>query len=383
MNNVALLPQADMRTSVPVQMLTSPRFDVNDSAGFNQYLDKHGYVLIANVASAADIEQTKCDFWKYYKHIVPEVRENDASTWNDTNWLGDKSNGILNSFGFNHSPMCWRIRCLPKVKKAFGSIWDTESLLVSFDACNVFRPWKINREFLTNGGWWHVDQNHFRGPNRQGKVCIQGLVTLYGVTKETGGLCVIPGSHLYHEEFCSRIPSVANYGDFLPIAISDEILQTCNGNLIGAQAGDLILWDSRTIHCNTPAPAALGEQWAHDVKVQQHTRVGGATLNSTEDEIIRLVAYVCMVPKSLASRDHIRQRKFQFCARMGTSHWPINDHMLDLLKEDPNPAHYTDAPIDPKLCSWEMLQLVGYSEEEIKELHTTPKFFLSNPCSLM
>jgi hypothetical protein len=41
---------------------------------------------------------------------------------------------------------------LPKIKKTFQAIWNTDDLIVSFDAGNVFRPWKYNAKWKTSGG---------------------------------------------------------------------------------------------------------------------------------------------------------------------------------------------------------------------------------------
>ena len=71
-------------------------------------------------------------------------------------------------------------------------------------------------------------------------------------------------------------------------------------------------------------------------------------------------------------------------ARKGTLHWPVNDDNLTMLQDYPdlNPTNYTDNLIIPENCSREMLELVGYSEREIQELHA-PKKLLPYPCSLM
>jgi hypothetical protein len=140
------------------------------------------------------------------------------------------------------------------VKEAFAAIWKTNDLLVSFDGGNAFRPWGYDRAWLTDGGWYHVDQNANR-PNRAGKVCIQGLVTLCDADETTGGLVLVPGSHKNHTEWCERNPLGKELGDFLPADVHDEVFEA-GARLVCAKAGDLILWDSRTIHCNTPALTA-------------------------------------------------------------------------------------------------------------------------------
>lgn len=98
--------------------------------------------------------------------------------------------------------------------------------------------------------------------------CAAGLVTLLPVSEETGGLVVIPGSHKCHEEVCSRVADESQ-GDFVIIPAQDCILQS-TARLVCAEAGDLILWDSRTVHCNTPALTALnGASGAESVEGEE------------------------------------------------------------------------------------------------------------------
>jgi hypothetical protein len=176
-------------------------------------------------------------------------------------------------------------------------------------------------------------QNSLRGSSRQGRVCVQGLVTYYSATADTGGLCVIPGSHRRHDELCQRTPSAKNGIDFVSVDPDDEIL--CgDGVLVCAQAGgahesiyftllywfchrihltcsrhtDLILWDSRTVHCNTPAPSqtdffSLPECEQRRQAAQQ------------PQELIRLCSYVCMVPRSHATPEELRTKVALFSNR--------------------------------------------------------------------
>jgi ectoine hydroxylase-related dioxygenase (phytanoyl-CoA dioxygenase family) len=157
----------------------------------------------------------------------------------------------------------------------FASIWDEEpkKMLCSFDGANVFVPWHRTglEEYKTNGGWFHVDQ----GDSKRGKHCVQGLLTLYDADDSTGGLNVIPGSHLYHDEMMKECPMKS--GDFVSIPIDNPILHGTR-KLVTGKAGDLILWDSRTIHCSSPALR---------------------TPETSTDELLRAVAYICMTPQSL------------------------------------------------------------------------------------
>ena len=88
---------------------------------------------------------------------------------------------------------------------------------VSFDSGNLFRPYAVEPEWRTKGGWFHVDQNAKLLP---GKCCVQGMVSLKPATEKSGGLTVIPKSHLKHEEFCERNGAG---GHFLPVNERDPI----------------------------------------------------------------------------------------------------------------------------------------------------------------
>lgn len=218
----------------------------------------------------------------------------------------------------------WYVRNLKRVKRAFASIWDCDDLLVSFDGGNVFRPWRYKRGWLTDGGWYHVDQNA-NLPNSKGRVCVQGLVTLCDTTADTGGLCVIPRSHLDHTVMCQRIPDADKMGDHVPIPYNDPVLRY-GSRLICAKAGDLILWDSRTVHCNTPALTALTSWRADNCTSPAEHQHSSSFTNETMLEkpwtLIRQVAYVCMTPRRMASAEVLKKRQDGFVNNVSCNHWP-------------------------------------------------------------
>ena len=276
--------------------------------------------------------------------------------------------GIISGPEFNHSDFCWSTRLLPGectfqssaapsarlcmlplprspecvlprdlprdsscshlilsgVSDAFSLIWGgDEDLVVSFDGGNAFRPWKNNQDWKTKGGWWHVDQNSLKGEQRRGRVCVQasqffpttrqqcaifsefepqGLVTYTDSSAESGGLCVIPGSHKHHHDLCCRSPSANMLKDFVHVQADDALLLD-GGGLVCARAGDLLLWDSRTIHCNTPAIAEL------DAELQA-TEAKQLSL-----ELLRVVSYVCMQPRRMATPHQLRCKLLSFAAK--------------------------------------------------------------------
>jgi hypothetical protein len=113
------------------------------------------------------------------------------------------------------------------------------------------------------------------------------------------------------------------------------MLQVC------AQAGDLILWDSRTVHCNTPAltvPAFLALSPAERV-----AEAAAAT------QLIRVVSYVCMLPTAHATPDVLQNRLELFRHRIATSHWPNKKGMHSPSSKEPR---------DLSQCPIEQLELV-------------------------
>jgi hypothetical protein len=282
----------------------APRFDINDpnqASEMMKYLDTHGYTVVKGAASNEDIQKAKDSFWDYWEGQSRKgiLKRDDPSTWG--NWMANAATGImLTSQGANHSDFHWNARTLPTVRKAFEYVWNCNKLIVSYDAGGVFRPWTHNIRWLTNGGWWHVDQNASLGPHRQGRVTVQGLVTYYDATAETGGLCVIPGSHLHHDEVCSRAPGARLKHDYVPVHQNEPLLQAATGEtvegkskqtgiLVCAKAGDLILWDSRTIHCNTPALSMVD----HFAKQLMNAKISPPQLELTPG-----------IPSGTSSADH-------------------------------------------------------------------------------
>lgn len=282
------------------------RFQSDDPA-LASYLAEHGYAVVKAVANEHEIHEARNLFWNFLESEAG-LKRDDPGTWTDERFtkIGSTRSGIIFFRGIQHSDVLWYIRCLPKVKEAFEQVFGTNDLITSYDGGNIFRPWHLQESDTyskTHSGWYHVDQ----GRLLPGFHCVQGLVTLKDVNAATGGFCCIPGSHLYHDQVLqgdiSQNPE-RNYipipHDFHPVGVElplPEILLNC-------KAGDLILWDSRTIHCNTPA------------------LIDPIIPSVESDSLLRMVCYVCMGPTSKATPEVLRQRIQLFEYGIGTNHWP-------------------------------------------------------------
>lgn len=156
----------------------------------------------------------------------------------------------------------------------------------------------------------HVDQ----GRLLRGRQCIQGLVTLTDVTEETGGFCCIPGSHRFHDSLVDKhATSDDNYMKIpadAPCLQDSQILPRC-------LAGDLLLWDSRTVHCSSPALVRP---------------------SAPPDRLLRMASYICMLPADRADEDVIKKRIEMYQCNVTGTHWP---HILN-FKRNPSDCAVKD-----------------------------------------
>lgn len=133
----------------------------------------------------------------------------------------------------------------------------------------------------------------------------QGIANLAPNGPDDGGLCVLRGSHLLHEEH------FAATGGFRPEQDSGEgengynftagdagwyRARGCGEVKVCAGEGDLILWDSRLVHWNA---SPVGER-------------------------VRFAAYVCYCPRALMDEAGLARKLEVFRARKSTTHWPVS-----------------------------------------------------------
>ena len=363
----------------PLDTTPSPRFDLADPSqalAFDTHLHQHGYAVVASVASSTQILRSRSLFWDALENMpaTTQTSRHDPTTWYNTKhhpWLPSPRNGIVSYMG--QSDFCWSLRTLPTVQHAFQRIWNTtEPMICSFDGGAAFRPWQRDVQWLTDGGWWHLDQNG----QRKGKQCVQGLVSLYDANEMTGGLCVIPGSHQAFEAVSARQSQTPM--DFVPVRKGDAILKN-GGKLVCCKAGDLIVWDSRTVHCNTPASTAVvanalqkkeqkkeppqNDAPTHMQPTETQNEDTGTTVHSTDEhnELIRLVAYVCMVPRSFASDKTIELRKKAFETNTQTSHWPHHNVRARPMPDGSNRRDWDSAPANVRAL------VIGSSSGQVEE----------------
>ncbi|TPX08024.1 uncharacterized protein E0L32_010224 [Thyridium curvatum] len=208
--------------------------------------------------------------------------------------------GMILNYGACHEDFVWAVRSEPGVVGAFEKLYDTEDLIVSFDAINY--GFANRKNLPPNTPWPHQDQD----PDRPGFRCLQGLVNLLPNGPNDGGLIVCRGGHATSEQFHNDIRGTE---ERIPAWTKEWYGYTDKGMKwleehghewikVEAAPGDLIVWDSRTPHYNVP-------------------------VKSKQD---RMAIYTCFMPVADASQEDLIRKKIAFeiysLARVGTTHWP-------------------------------------------------------------
>ena len=336
-----------MQNNIHISYQQVPRFRTGDSAA-TDYLEEHGYVIFANALTATEAGKAVGLLWDYLEELETGIDRADIDTWGDDRWPTTVHGGILPSYGIGHSAAQWFIRDVPNVKQCFAQVWDgDEDLLVSFDGVTIWRPWTYEESWKTNAGnsWLHIDQHPI---GRPGKHCVQGLVNLLPTSPETGGNVVIPGSHRLFEkipeQYTERLDRIHPSIDHFRFPNDDENLVQNQPIMCHMEAGDLLLWDSRTIHCSAPS----------------------LTTPSRDNELLRAASLICMMPRSKSNEDVISRRKAAVSKLTSTTNWSDVWVNADKFPEVSAPGikeKYTLPPV-PELNAAQ-LKMVGWTDEEL------------------
>jgi ectoine hydroxylase-related dioxygenase (phytanoyl-CoA dioxygenase family) len=210
----------------------------------------------------------------------------------------------------------WDARMEPGIIQAFEALWGTEELLVSFDALNITFPNRKDRP--RKPAWEHIDQSPFR----RGLHCVQGIINISQSVPEDGGLVVYPGSHKLNDRFFDTQTDRTSWEEKDFYLFSEKELAWYKDRGIEpvkvcAEPGDLILWDSRTVHYGSEP--------------------------SEKSSTIRTAIYAAYTPAKLASHGALETKAKIFKEFGGTTHWPH-----DNISVRNNEARFDDGTLDPR-----------------------------------
>lgn len=214
-------------------------------------LRDRGFAVVEGVLDAAAAAAYVGEFWDWLEALGTGLRRADPATWAARDAWPFASRGIIEYPCVAQAPFVWRLRAEPAVVKVFERLWGERDLRCSLDRANASRPYAAARARAEPAGWFHIDQPPRLDANAA-PTCVQGLVNLVRSDEHDGGLVVLPGSHRAHARYLRECPG-ARAGEFQIQTAEQLAWWRTNGFAplkVCAPAGALVLWDSRTFHCN-------------------------------------------------------------------------------------------------------------------------------------
>ena len=226
--------------------------------------------------------------------------------------------------GIAQSPFMWGVRVAKGVRQAWATVLDSDDLSVSFDGAGAWlNPHVHGESVATRGKWYHIDQFYGKTPRRKG---FQGLVTLYEADHDTGSFVCLPGSHRDYERNCRGRNPLGNFVRMSGKKDADYCAYRAV-QVAPLSAGDLVVWDSRVVHCSagfdaTSDPSSL-------LRLRNLTE---------QPPLARLVAYVACARKDAVS-DTVREKRRE-AVRRGYGGNAFSSHDASTLRRAETPAGY-------------------------------------------
>ena len=128
-------------------------------------------------------------------------------------------------------------------------------------------------------------------------------MNLLPTSKEIGGNVIIPESHNFFKdipnEYEDRLGKLPLDIDHFRFPNDDPKLSSKPAIMCHMEPGDMLLWDSRTIHCSN----------------------SGTELSNNTSSLIRAASLICMMPKSLSDESVLEKRREAVEKLISTTNW--------------------------------------------------------------
>lgn len=274
-----------------------------------EHIKKYGWAVVKIDNFHYNRYQKK--FFDHLESCNDNFSRDDPSTWIRENLPYSSEKGIFKYY-FGHTSWQWDIR--EKCINVFSELWNTDSLICSYDGGCFLAPQPRKKKYQN---WFHTDQDRETAIefNQNGTIrghqvdftTIQGVVCITPALEQDGGLVIIEKSHKNFNELLEQDPELGVKWKIFDKEIIEELPKT----KVCAEAGDIILFDSRTIHCNIPP----------------------------KSDQFRMCTYVSMSPRILNTKVELELHKSYYENGIMTGHntyggWfkAINDHPPEYSK---------------------------------------------------
>ncbi|KAJ5825293.1 hypothetical protein N7474_002431 [Penicillium riverlandense] len=327
------------KTISPVKLLLEPRNALADAppGDWRAELRENGFAVIKGAIpreTGVGYQQRARQWLKSFENS--ELDYEDPETWVAKNLPVQSTINTFSAYAVAHEKFMWDARMEPGVVDAFAKIWGTDELLVSFDSLNITFP--NRKDVPRKGAWEHVDQS----PLRRGMHCIQGIINLSAAGPDDGGLVVYPGSHHFVDEYFDTETESSTWAPkdlywFDQTKLDWFKKKGIHSHKVCADIGDLIVWDSRTIHYGAEPSEA--------------------------SNTIRTVIYAAYSPAKFATPETLERKRQIFNKYGGTTHWPHDNVVIRknwaMLPDGTRDPRDREAPLELPHMSDRLLKLAG------------------------
>jgi hypothetical protein len=266
-------------------------------------INQYGVAIVPCVLDENECKKMISGMWDTLEKLsttwdLPIHRDNPVS-WRNIRQLFPLHSMLIQHWSIGHAQFIWELRQNPKCVDIFAKIWNTEpeDLLTSFDAASFHMPSETTKIGWHRSTWYHSDQSFVE----KGFRCVQSWVTGFDVNEGDATLAFYERSNNYHTEFGEAF-NVTDTSNWYKMDSVEKINfykeRGCVEMRIKCPAGSMVLWDSRTIHC------------------------GSEPIKGRAQPNFRCVAYLCYMPRHMATQKKIDKKIKAFNEMRMTTHWP-------------------------------------------------------------
>ncbi|GAA6011708.1 hypothetical protein JCM10207_004218 [Rhodosporidiobolus poonsookiae] len=302
-------------------------------------LHRDGYAIIRGAVPEERALEYRDKAYEWIEKFPLGFKRDDRSTYTEDHIPVTKKGGMFHH-SIGHEAFLWQLRQEEGLIAPFAKLWGTDELLVSFDGANVSLPGPIQNQ--QQPPWYHIDQD----PDRRGFLCAQGLVNLAPNGPNDGGLMLFKNSHKLNDEYFTKVwtgkegvilqgaEAQDDFFGFTPEICDWFAAHGCEWVKTELNPGDLVIWDSRTVHYNVPP----------------------------KEDRDRVAAYTCFMPARLAAPEQLKRKQELFEARHMTTHWPCTNLFAKspiVLRNGEQCPHMRYAPFEEPVLTDKLLKLAG------------------------
>ena len=268
-----------------------------------EIVNEFGVAIIPGLLDNNECDNMVSGMWDTLEHWTQnweiQIRRDNPESWRGIRDLFPKHSMLIQQYGLGQAQFIWNLRENPKSIEIFAKIWNCkkEDLLVSFDGASFHMPPEVTKIGWLRNKWYHTDQSYTRNDFE----CIQSWVTGFDVNEGDATLGFYEKSHLYHKDFAKRF-NMTDKDNWFKLENEEQIEfykeKGCVERAIKCPRGSMVFWDSRTIHCGLEAVRGRAQQ------------------------NFRCVAYLCYMPRRIATESELKKKIKAFEEMRMTSHWP-------------------------------------------------------------